>query len=376
MFNVNDYRAMSFVEYLKPYQLTFNAFMHTLKKAFAKHKGSIPVLNSSMIPDGWTMDQFMYFAEEVGWAVQDPFNEGKKGAALGKLAGNIGQTQTTITSDQSGIIQSTLLMLNFLKQFIDEASGVTPQRKGAIDNRETVGGVERSVTQSSLNTEKYFVLHDDTKIRVIRALIETAKIAWKDKKFRRSFVLDDMSQGILDFDGESFLESDYGVYISISPEHQDMFRNLRNLSQAFMQNGGTLSMVANLYTTTNPVTLQKKLEKFEEGLKEAEENARKEELQVQQAAIQQKEQSEAENRRIEEEKNIRDAEVEIYKANLDKDINSQEPIEVNNELDKIKLDEKKHQDNIDLKNKDLNEKIRHNKETEKISKQKPKPTSK
>ena len=376
MYNVNDSRAQSFVEYLKPYQLTFNAFMHTLKKAFAKHKGNIPVLNSSLIPDGWTMDQFMYYAEEVGWAVQDPFNEGKKGAALGKLAGNIGQTQSSINSDQSSIIQSTLVMLNFLKTFIDEASGVTPQRKGAVENRETLGGVEIARAQSSLNTEKYFVLHDDTKVRVVRALVETAKIAWKDQKFRRSFVLDDMSQGILDFDGDSFLESDYGIYISISPEHQDMFRNLRNLSQAFMQNGGTLSMVANLYTTTNPVALQKKLEKFEESLRDSAENARKQELEVQQAAIQQKEFNESENRRITEEKNIRDAEVKIYEANLKNAVDSQEPIEVDNDLDKLELEEKKHEDNIELKKKDINEKIRHNKETEKISKAKPKTTSK
>ena len=27
--------------------------------------------------------------ETIGWAVVDPFNEGKKGAATGKLAGNL-----------------------------------------------------------------------------------------------------------------------------------------------------------------------------------------------------------------------------------------------------------------------------------------------
>lgn len=367
MFNINDSRSQSFVEFLKPYQLTFNAFMHTLKKAFAKHRGNMPVLNTSLIPDGWTMDQFMFYAEEIGWVVQDPFNEGKKGAALGKLAGNIGQTQSTINSDQTSIIQSTLVMLNFLKNFIDEASGITPQRKGAIDNRETLGGVEIARSQSSLNTEKYFSLHDDTKVRVVRALVETAKIAWKDKKFRRSFVLDDMSQGILDFDGQSFLESDYGIYISISAEHQDMFRNLRTLAQAFMQNGGTMSMVASLYNTNDPAVLQRKLEQFEESMRASQENARKEELEVQKQAIQQKEFNDSEIRRIAEEKNVRDAEVEIYKANLKESVESQEPIEVANELDKLEFDKEKHEDDVRLRDKDLDEKTRHNKVAEKIS---------
>jgi len=375
LMNVNSSKAQSFVEFLKPYQLTYNAFMHKLKKAFAKHRGTMPILNSALKPDGWSMDQWMYYAEEVGYAIYDPFNEGTKGAALGKLAGNMNQQQNSIVSDQTSIIQSTLLMLNFLKGQIDEASGVTPQRKGAVENRETVGGVERAVTQSSLNTEKYFSLHDDTKVRVVRALVETAKIAWKGQSFKKGFVLDDMSQGILEYDGDMFLESDYGVYISISPEHQSMFQNLRQLAQAFMQNGGTLSMVANLYNTTDPVSLQRKLEQFEGQLRTDRENERKQALESQQQIAQQAAQLQQEELRIKEEDSIRDDATERYKAELQYASSlSGEGAETPEDTGKLDLENKKHTENLDLKERDLNEKVRSNKAKEKIARQKPAPS--
>lgn len=369
VFNINSSKAQSFVSLLKPFQLTFNAFMHKLKKAFAKHKGNLPIINSSMIPEGWTMDEWMYYAEELGYGVYNPFNTGSKGAALGKLAGNMSQMQSNINADQSSIIQSTLVMLEFLKQQIDELSGVTPQRKGAVENRETVGGVERSVTQSSLNTEKYFALHENTKLRVIRALVETAKVAWEGKKFKRTFIMDDSSQGILDFDSEVFNESEYGIYITNALEHREMLQMLRSLSQAFMQNGGTLSMVANLYTTTDPTSLQRKMETFEEQLRSERENARKQQLESESAAAQEQNATIKEKLRIEEEKNIRDAETKIYIAELGakekdvEDVNFSLPTET----EKFEEDKRKNREDLDLKKEDLNEKIRSNKAKESIA---------
>jgi hypothetical protein len=39
-------------------------------------------------------------------------------------------------------------------------AGVSAQRQGQVENRETVGGVERAVNQSSHITEYWFMSHD------------------------------------------------------------------------------------------------------------------------------------------------------------------------------------------------------------------------
>jgi hypothetical protein len=174
-----------------------------------------------------------------------------------------------------------------LENRIADIVGITPQRKGAIDNRETVGGVERGVKQSSLNTAKYFSIHDNFINRAIEAYIETAKIAWKDQKFKRQFILSDGSQAVLDFDGEVFRESEYGIYSTNSAIDKDMMSTLKSLVQPFMQNNGTLSMVMELYRTTDPAALQRKFEAFEEQMQQ-------QQMQQQQMVLQQK--AEADNR--------------------------------------------------------------------------------
>jgi hypothetical protein len=177
-------------------------------------------------------------------------------------------------------------ILTFLENRIADIVGITPQRKGAVESRETVGGVERSVKQSSLNTAKYFSIHDDFINRSIEAYIETAKIAWKDQKFKRQFILSDGSQAILDFDSQQFTESEYGIYSTNSAVDKDMMNTIKSLVQPFMQNQGTLSMVMELYRTQDPAALQRKFEAFEEQIQQ-------QTAAIQQSVLQQKNEAEA-----------------------------------------------------------------------------------
>ena len=50
----------------------------------------------------------------------------------------------------AAVIQNLLGILTFIENRIQDIVGITPQRKGAVESRETVGGIERSVKQSSL----------------------------------------------------------------------------------------------------------------------------------------------------------------------------------------------------------------------------------
>jgi len=87
-------------------------------------------------------------------SVQDSFKEGNKGASTGKLSGMMNNASTgVIDANQGDIIQHDVNLLEFIKHEMSEVMGITQQRMGQITNRETVGGVERSVLQSSHVTE-------------------------------------------------------------------------------------------------------------------------------------------------------------------------------------------------------------------------------
>lgn len=326
IFNTNDARSLSFVSLGKSYQLTYNFFMHKLWEELKTYKGKIAKISTSMIPSDFTMDQFLFYIDQMKILFEDDFNEGKKGASLGKLAGNMNRGSGSVEIGDPAVIQNLLGILTFLENRIADIVGITPQRKGAVESRETVGGVERSVKQSSLSTAKYFSIHDNFINRAIEAYIETAKVAWKDQKFKRQFILGDGSQAVLDFDGEMFRESEYGIYSTNSAIDKDMMATLKALVQPFMQNGGTLSMVMELYRTQDPAALQRKFEAFEEQLQQQAQQAQQQQLEAQQQQLQAQaegEQAERDLKKYEIDENNR-VKLEIAAMNQEKDLNSAE----------------------------------------------------
>ena len=364
VFNINSSKAKSLMSMMKPYQLMYNFFMHKLREYVIRYKGDIAKLNTTMIPDGWGMDKWLFYMDQMGIAFEDPFNEGKKGVAMGKLAGSYNTSSGTVRIGDANIIQQTLLILDFLERRLQDISGITPQRKGAVENRETLGGVERAVNQSSHITEKYFAMHDNFRVRALRAYLETAKVAWKNNKFKTQFMMDDGSIGVLDFDGEMFKESEYGIDITTASTDMQAMQALQSLSQAFVQNGGTLSMVAELYRTKDPTSLQRKLEAFEENLRAQQEQQQQQQIesaerinqqQIEAAAAQEQAKTDLENRKldVEVEKNIRDNETKLAIAELSNQGDGIDEAKLELERDKAEAD-------MDHKDRQLQETMRKN----------------
>jgi hypothetical protein len=302
--NVNTSKAMSLVDMTKDYQYMYNGVMNKLDDMIAKFVGKVAKINISTIPDGWSMSQYMYFIYKQNMMIEDPFNEGKKGAATGKLAGSMSQTGNSSEIGDADAIERFVSILGFIEERVDQITGVTKQRKGNIDNRETVGGVERSVLQSSHITEKWFGIHDDTKTRVLKVLLEAAKVAWNGKSFKRNYILDDSSIGMLDFDSQSFNEAEYGILGGV--EDNVILQKLQGLSEAFMQNGGSLSMVADLVRTKDSGELYRKIKTYEDELN----RQKQEEGQMQQEMAQQQ---------IQAQKEIAEQKLNLDKYKIDSD---------------------------------------------------------
>lgn len=300
--NIGTNKARSFVDLGENYQYLYNAFMYRLEQLFIKSKGKIGKLPLHLIPDGWTMDKWLYYAEYLGWAAVDNFNEGTKGNSLGKLAGNMNDNSSVIDLSFTQDIQQCFLMLDFISKRCDDLVGISPQRKGAVENRETVGGVERAVTQSSLATEKWYSLHDNTKVRALKAYLEVCKLAWRKKSFKRPYILDDGSMAILDMNGPVFAEAEYGIDISTATSDQELMQTLKSNVGQMIQNQTPLSVVIDLYRTKDPGTLQRKIEAIEAQKQEAEQSQQEAEQQQQQAELQHQQQIQQESMDLEYEK--------------------------------------------------------------------------
>ncbi len=273
----------------KDLQYAYNLYMAKLELALKKFKGRIGKLPLHLVPDKWSIDKWMYYAEYLGWAVEDAFAESSKPVFQGKPAGTMQPNSPVIDLSTGNEIQMYVTLLEFIERRFQDITGITPQRKGAISASETVGGVERSVLQSSNITENYFAIHADTRKRAMNILLEATKIAWKNKSIVKEYVLDDGTRNVLMFDYETFNSASYGVVLTDSTKEMIALDAIRRLSQAMIQNGASISMVAKLQTIDNIGELIRKIEEYEAQIQKMreEEVARQEKLA--QMGIQEKE---------------------------------------------------------------------------------------
>lgn len=374
LYNTNVSQSRSLMDRMKPYQYLYNVFMYRTELAFAKSKGKISVMDVSRIPEGWEMDKWMYYAEILGWAVEDPFKESNKGASQGKLAGQMNQNSKVLDLEMGSYIQQHVMMLDFIKRELGEIAGVNQQRQGQIENRETVGGVERAVTQSSHITEKWFMVHDNTKLRVIETLLETAKYAWRNKNEKLQYISDEMSSVITDIDGQQFNEADYGIMISNSTQDAELVAAMKQLAQAGLQNDKiNFSGLMDIYMSDSMSSMRRKIEQYEEDTIKMQQEQQQQQVQAQQEAVQaQMADKQAEREQRFKEK-VLDSETKIAVAEIGAESSAggiNDPTDQLLAIEKLKLDQKKVEEDYNLKNKDLKETIRHNKVTEVIDRKK------
>jgi len=371
IYNTNEGRSISLVERMKGYQYLYDSVWDRLTKAIAKNLGKLMELDMAKIPGNWDVGKWLYYASTMGIAMVDSFKEGNKGAATGKLAGNFNTTGKILDAETGSYIQSHVELLGFIKLEMSELAGITKQREGQISNRETVGGVERSVMQSSHITEWWFMKHESVKKRAITIFLETAKQALKGTNKKVQYILDDLSIQILDVDGNEFADADYGVLVTSDKNTKQFRQSLIENAQAALQNQLIkYSDLFAIYSSSSLVEMRKTIETSEnkaDEQRQIENEANAEAAQAQQqqaqALLEFQQYIESTKLQIEQNKIL----LEKYKIDIENGVNIEELTLKSKELES---EINKQSDDLTLKTKEFKEVVRHNKESEKIDKKK------
>lgn len=276
IYSLNGDKPFSMVDMMKPYSYLYDAIHDRLIKVLAHNWGDILTMDLAKVPKGWTIDKWMYYAKSNGIAFVDSYNEGQYGKNTGVLAGSFNNgTPGMVSSTVGNLIQQYINMLEYVKNEMSEVVGITPQRLGQISNRETVGGVERATQQSSNITEWLFHNHDNTKKRVLEAVLEVSKHGLKGKNKKFQYILPDGCMKLVDIDGDMFAECDYGLVIDNSNTTQTLNQQLETLAQAALQNQ-TLNFgtIMKLYGTSSIAEKQRYIEKNEQEMQQQAEQQR------------------------------------------------------------------------------------------------------
>lgn len=318
IYNYNETRPFSLVDRMKPFNYLYDVYHDRLNKLLAKSWGKILKLDLAMIPEGWTVDQWMYFAKTNNIAVVNSFNEVKYGAGTGKLAGALNNNnQGYVDAELGQSIAQCINVLEYVKNELSDIVGISKQREGQVANRETVGGVERATLQSSYITEWFFVKHEDVKRRVIECLLETAKICFKGRNKKFQYILPDQSQKILTLDGNLFAEADYGLVVDNGRASQELNQKLERLGEVGLQSGALrFSSIMKLYSTKSLAEKQRMIEREERENMQMQQQQQQQQQQLEQEKIQREAQMREQDMRLRDYLNKRDNDTRVLVANL------------------------------------------------------------
>lgn len=321
IYNINESMPFSMVDMMKPYNYMYDAIHAKLVELIATNWGKLVELDLALKPKNWEVEKWMYFARTNKVLIKDSFNEGSKGAATGKLAGGLNNaSKGYVDADWGQSIQNYIELLQWTKDSMSDLVGINRQREGNTYNRETVGGIERAVLQSSYITDWIFKQHDDTKKRVIEGFLEEAKASLRGRSKKFQYILSDMSRKIMEIDGDEFAECDYGLVVDNSNDTQRLNSQLETIAQAALQN--QMIDISSLLKLYGSASIQEKIKIVDSAQKRMEQR-QQEAMQQQQQLQQQQMQAEMQAKQAEMQQqdvlNQRDNETKIRVA----EINSQ-----------------------------------------------------
>lgn len=339
-------RNISLVEIGIAYQLSYNVFKYRLENAIAKSKDILAMLDINLVPDGWSMDKFMYMVEKTGIAW---VNYQKEGVQFNP------QHQSILDMSIRTITQYVEL-LRFIIEEWERISGVSRQRMGEIGQYEGKGTTEQAIIQSSHITEDIFRKFAYFEQRDLQALVDYAQLAWLHGK-KGAYVQYDGTQQYLDIDPDSFTHAEFGVFVNDSTKEVEKLTQLKGLGQAGIQNGMPMTMIADIINGESFIEVRERVQQAEQHMEQLQQQAQELEQQMAQQMAAEK-QAEREHESIENEKDRQNRiELELIK---------QQAKETGDDSWKQELEQRKLELEERIKNRELSEKERSNKAQEQL----------
>jgi hypothetical protein len=194
---------------------------------------------------------------------------------------------TSLDLTRTQEIQARYTLAQQIKNECWELIGMSKQRLGSISASESATGTNAAITQSYSQTEPLFVAHEYIMGQLYQAVIDAALYVESAKpQSTISYITSEGESAFVSVNGTDLRFRDLKVYLTNRPEDKEMFNEIRGLSQAVIQNGGSLHDVIELYST-NSIRQMKRVFKT---LKDRQEQLQDQQMQQKQQELQQQQQ--------------------------------------------------------------------------------------
>jgi hypothetical protein len=285
-YEVKNTEAKSLVDLMKPFQVLYNVCMNQLYKLLEKEVGKVYLTSIRHVPipkDGDAQDALDIWEMEArnrGVVFIDDSPENLKSPSSFNQFRDIDLTRTQE-------IQSRYQLAMQLKNECWELIGMSKQRLGSISASESATGTNAAIQQSYSQTEPLFVAHEYVLGQLYQAIIDASLyIESKKPQSTLSYITSEGESAFVQVNGTDLKFRDLKVFLTNRPEDREMFKEIRGLSQAVLQNGGSLHDIIELYSTNS----LRQMKRVFKDLKERQEQLQDQQMQQQQQQMEQQQQ--------------------------------------------------------------------------------------
>lgn len=247
----------SLVDLMKPFQVIYNVALNQLYELLEKEIGQVQLMSLRHIPipkDSDAQDALDIWeaeARERGVVFIDDSPENLKAPSSFNQFTSLDLTRTKE-------IQSRYTLAQQMKIECWELIGMSKQRMGNVSSTETATGTNTAMQQSYAQTEPLFVAHEYVLGQLYQAIIDASLYIESTKEESTlSYVTSEGESAFVKVNGSDIRFRDLKVFPTNRPEDNKMFNEIRALSQAILQNGGSLYDIIELYTTKSQRDMKK-----------------------------------------------------------------------------------------------------------------------
>lgn len=253
----------SLVDMMKPFQVLYNISINQLYELMRKEIGNIASVNIRRVPrvkdgdgqddiDIWEME-----ARERGIMFDDDSPENTKSPVSNQsVARNVDLTRTNEMQARYNI---AIQMKNECWELI----GMSKERLGSVQASQSATGTNTAVQQSYTQTEPLFVAHEYVMGQLYQSIVDAAQYIESQKpESTVSYVNSEGTSSFISVTGYDIGLRDLKVFTTNRPEDTKMFNEIRQLSQAIIQNGGSLYDVIEMYSTNSVRDLKRSFKKI------------------------------------------------------------------------------------------------------------------
>ena len=322
VFNDRNTRSTSMVDLMKPFQIGYNIVNNQIADILVDELGTVIMLDQNALPQH-------SLGEDWGKNNLAKAYVAMKNFQMLPLDTSITNTENALNFqhfqvmnlEQTQRMLSRIQMANYFKQQCFEVIGITPQRLGQqIGQTDTAKGVEQAMAGSYAQTEVYFMQHSDYLMpRVHQMRTDLAQYYHSKKPSLRLQYMSSTDEKVnFEMNGTDLLLRDINIYCTTKANQRAILEQMKQLAVSNNTAGASIYDLGNIMQTESLGELTNSLKAIERKATEQ----RQEQMQHEQEMQQQEMQTRIQEKQLELDSRMQEAEKDRRKDILVAEIKS------------------------------------------------------